>query len=326
MPQKNSIHSVGELRIGQKARMGHIWEMQSPRVVVIGSSNTDLVVSCDRLPSPGETLQGGEFERFGGGKGANQAVAAARAGAQTAFIGARGRDDFGKLAATALRREGIDTRYFKAMDGVTSGVALILLGGKSRENVIAVARSANDRLVPSDVDRAAALIRRADVIVAQLEIPLPVVCRAAEMAGDAGVPFILNPAPARKLPARLLRMVHVLVPNEHEAALLSGEKDIRRAAQALLRMGPRHVVITRGSAGVLLADQDGLRSIPACKVRPVDTVGAGDCFSAWLSVGIAGGLDLDAAAHRAVRAAALAVTRKGAQSGMPSLAEVSGLS
>ncbi len=183
------------------------------RVVVVGSSNTDLVLACPRLPGPGETLLGGDFHRFHGGKGANQAVAAARAGARVTFVGARGDDDLGRAVAKALRREGIDTRHFRIRAKRTSGLALILLGGKERENIIAVARSANDLLAARDVTPARGAFRRARVIVAQLEVPLPAVLATAVLAKRLGIPFLLNPAPAQRLPERLLRLVHTSIPS-----------------------------------------------------------------------------------------------------------------
>jgi len=292
------------------------------RLIVIGSSNTDLVLNCERLPGPGETLLGGEFAQFAGGKGANQAVAAARAGAKVAFVGAHGADDFGRRAKAGLHGEGIDVRFFREKRKVSSGIALILVGGKERENMIAVARSANDALVPADLQAAAFSTARA--VIVQLEIPLSTVLAAARAAAKKGIPFILNPAPARKLPRALLRLVHTLVPNEHEAALLAGTPPghPRDAALRLLNLGCRQVVVTLGARGVLLAGEGGFREIPAPRVKPVDTVGAGDCFTAWLGVGMAEGLSLDAAAERAVRAASLAVTRRGAQAGMPYRREV----
>lgn len=266
-----------------------------PRLLVIGSSNTDLVIQCDRLPNPGETQLGGEFARYAGGKGANQAVAAARAGARVTFVGAHGDDDFGRAAKAGLRREGIDVHYFRETTA-PSGVALILVGGKSRENLIAVARSANEQVTLRGVN-----FSRYDAVVCQLEIPLPVVHEAARKAHSAGIPFILNPAPARQLPSSLLRLVHTLVPNEHE-----------------IQPGAQHTVITLGARGA----QVGKLRIPAPRVKPVDTVGAGDCFTAWLAVGIAEGLSLEDAARRAVKAASIAVTRPGAQPGMPYRREV----
>ena len=270
-----------------------------PHLVVVGSSNTDLVLACDRLPKPGETLLGGEFRQFAGGKGANQAVAAARAGARVTFIGAHGNDDFGRAAKAGLKREGIDVSRFRQVPGISSGIALILIGGRDRQNLIAVAKSANDCVKNIRIPKA-------DAVVAQLEIPLPAVLEAARQAKAAGIPFILNPAPARKLPAELLRLVHTLVPNEHEYALLG-------------RPRCRQVVVTLGVKGAQII---GGPLIPAPKVKPVDTVGAGDCFTAWLAVGIAEKLPLEQAVARACRAAAIAVTRPGAQAGMPWRREV----
>jgi len=292
------------------------------RVLVVGSSNTDLVVDCDRLPKPGETLLGGRFQQVGGGKGANQAVAIARAGGKVVFVGARGGDDYGDRALKALKREGIGVSHFKKIPGSSSGIALILVGGASRENMIAVARSSNDRLSAQDVKRAAPAFRKSAVVLAQLEIPLPAVMEASRIAGKLGLPFILNPAPARQLPENLLRKVHTLIPNEHEAALLSGEEDPVRAGAALLARGCRQVLITRGAKGAVLVSREGVKEFPAPKVKPVDTVGAGDCFCGWFALGLAEGLPMEDSVRRALRAASLSVTRKGAQDSMPRRAEV----
>jgi ribokinase len=293
-----------------------------PKVIIVGSSNTDLVLSCAHLPKPGETLLGGEFQRYAGGKGANQAVAAARAGAHVTFIGARGRDDFGRAAAESLRQEKIDVRYFVETADAPSGVALILLGGKTRENMIAVARSANDLVSAKHLQAACAEFRRAQVVVAQLEIPLDAVLAAAELAQGAKIPFLLNPAPARALPKKLLKLVHTLTPNEHEAALLTGETDPLKAGAALLKSGCKQIVITLGAKGALLVDPNGSRHFRAPKVKPVDTVGAGDCFTGWLAAGIAEGLAIEASIDRALHAASLSVTRSGAQPGMPYRREI----
>ena len=294
----------------------------SSRIVVVGSSNTDLVINAPRLPAPGETVAGGSLLRFGGGKGANQAVAAARAGARVTFVGARGSDDLGAAALAALKREGIDVTHFTVRPDAGSGVALIIVGGTTGENQITIARSANDLLAPADVTRAASAIARAGAVVAQLEVPLAAVARAATLARQNRVPFILNPAPARKLSASLLRQVSVLVPNEHEAALLSGERDPKRAARRLLAAGCGAVVITLGAKGALIADEQGMRTLAAPRVRTVDTVGAGDCFTGWLAAGLAEGLSLTDAALRAIAAASISVTRPGAQASMPLRREV----
>jgi ribokinase len=199
---------------------------------------------------------------------------------------------------------------------------LILIGGRSRENLIAVARSANDTVMPMEVTSARREIARAQAVVAQLEIPLETVIAAAQMASQAGIPFILNPAPARHLPRALLRQVYALTPNEHEAALLTGESDLTRAGRRLLALGCRHVVVTRGARGAIWFEGDNAKSFAAPKVRVVDTVGAGDCFTAWLAVGIAEQLGMEKTIPRALRAASLAVTRAGAQAAMPQRREV----
>jgi ribokinase len=294
----------------------------APRIAVIGSSNTDLVLPCPRLPRAGETVLSGPLSRLAGGKGANQAVAAARAGARVTFIGAHGDDEFGRAARTALCAEGIDVRHFVKRQGVGSGIALILVGGKSRENLIAVAQSANDTLGKTDILRAEKAIAAADVIVAQLEVPLAAVTAAAELATAYHRPFILNPAPAQKLPVALLRLVHTLTPNENEVAMLTGHTDPRTAANFLHRKGCRQAVITLGSRGALLSNATSQQIIPAPKVRPVDTVGAGDCFTAWLAVGLASGMAAPDAVAQAATAASICVTRSGAQAAMPTKKEV----
>ena len=294
----------------------------SPRVLVVGSSNTDLVIASSRLPKPGETLLGGEFRRAAGGKGANQAVAAARAGANVTFIGACGDDDFGRAARADLRREKINLRHFSTRKGCSSGLALILIGGRARENLIAVARSANDTLLPHDLAKTRLEFVRAQAVVAQLEIPLETVVAAAQFSHEAGVPFILNPAPARRLPRALLRQVYALTPNEHEATLLTGENNLKVAGRKLLAFGCRHVVITRGARGGIWFSSEGTKVFAAPKVSVVDTVGAGDCFTAWLAVGIAEQLPLGKAIPRALKAASFAVTRNGAQSAMPTKLEL----
>lgn len=291
-------------------------------MLVVGSSNTDLVLACTRLPKPGETLLGGDFQRFQGGKGANQAVAASRAGATVTFVGARGDDDFGSAACAAMQKEGIETASFLVKKGLSSGVALILLGGKSRENMIGVARSANDALEPSDIRKADKLFKNAGIVVCQLETPLETVRESAEKARALNIPFLLNPAPARPLPAALLKLVHTLTPNEHEAALLTGKSDPVEAGRALLKKGCQQVVITLGARGALLVRAGEARRFIAPKVKPVDTVGAGDCFTGWLAAGLAAGLATEIVLERAILAAAFSVTRAGAQSSMPRLRDL----
>jgi len=288
-----------------------------PRVVIVGSSNTDLTIQCPVLPGRGETVLGSDLYQAGGGKGANQAVAAARAGAQVAFVGAVGDDDFGRAAVESLAGEGIDVKRVRTMRGVASGVALIFVERKTGENLIGVAAGANGALTPADVDRAGPAIRRADVLLMQLEVPLPAVRRAAEIARKADVPVILNPAPmpAKPLPKTLLKCVDYLVPNEVELKAVGGP-------DALFRLGVKGLIVTLGAKGARVVTPGGATAVPAVKVRPVDTVGAGDCFCGCLAVGIAEGLALDAAARLACAAAAVSVTRRGAQPSMPTRREV----
>jgi len=303
-----------------KTEMGR----RGPRLAVVGSSNTDLVLTLNRLPRPGETLSGGLFQRFGGGKGANQAVALARAGCAVTLVGARGDDDFGREAAAALAAEGVDTAHFTVKHGVPSGVAVIFLGGRERDNMIGVARSANHALTAADVRAAEPAIAAAAGVLAQLEIPMPAVLAAARLARHHGRRFVLTPAPvpAAGLPAALFKLVDTLVPNAGEALLLTGKKTVEAAARELLRRGCRQVVVTQGAKGAFWMTAGACGHVPAPKVKPVDTVGAGDCFAAWLAAGLAGGLSLSEAVGRAVRAAAVKVTRAGAQAGMPRLSDV----
>ena len=297
--------------------------MPRPRVLLFGSSNTDFSVTCPRLPKPGETLTGGEFRRSRGGKGANQAVAAARAGARVIFVGARGQDAMGREAVAGLRAEGIDVSHFRIAPDLPSGIALILLGGRSRENMIAVARSANDSVSEEDIQAVEKEFSKAKIAVAKLEIPLPAVLAVARAARQANCPFLLNPAPAQRLPASLLQLVQILTPNEHEATQLTGESDPKRAGAALVRKGCRQVVITLGAGGALLVTRSGRKHFRAPKVRAVDTVGAGDCFTGWLATAVAEGLPIEEAIPLALQAASLAVTRPGAQAAMPHRHEVS---
>ncbi len=296
-----------------------------PRLVIVGSSNTDLVIRCPHLPQAGETVSGGDFARHAGGKGANQAVAAARAGARVTFIGRRGADEFGRAAAAGLRKEGISVTHFRVTPEAPSGIAVILLDGRSSENVIAVAKSANDLVSPADVDAAAAQFARADAVVAQLEVPLATVIAAAHLARHHGIPFILNPAPACDLPDELLRLVDYLTPNAHEMQRITGEQNTATAAAALHAKGVRNIAITLGERGSFISDGQDTRWIAALHISAIDTVGAGDCFTAWLAVGIAEGMPLADAARRATAAAAISVTRSGAQASMPTRAEIEGI-
>ncbi len=283
-----------------------------PRIVVIGSSNTDLVVKTRQLPRPGETLIGGAFLRAAGGKGANQAVAAARAGADVTLVARVGPDDFGRAALDGFRREGINADFVKVDPNQPSGVALILVDGRG-ENEIAVASGANAALSPADVDRAVPAIERAQIVVLQLEVPLRTVAHAVQIAKSLGKTVLLNPAPAARLPRSLLRQVDYLTPNEHERKTIAG-----RAR----RLACSYLIETRGAAGVRVTGPGFEAKIPAFKVKPVDTVGAGDCFSGTLAVALAERMWLTDAIKFACAAAAICVTRQGAQPSMPTRREI----
>jgi ribokinase len=239
------------------------------------------------LPRPGETVIGGEFQVHPGGKGANQAVAAARAGARVTFVTRIGSDPFGDAAMRRFRAEGIDTQFVTRSRAQPSGVALILVDRRG-ENLISVASGANGELSPRQVRAAADAIRSAHAVVAQLEVPLPAVAEAARLASGYGVPMLLNPAPARALPALLLAQLSFLTPNQGELAMLTGHTirqpaDIPHAAGQLLARGVLHVIVTRGAKGVCWCSRGRVRWFKAPKVRAVDTVGAGDCFSGALA-------------------------------------------
>ncbi len=286
----------------------------------------DLVVKSARIPVPGETILGGDFLMVPGGKGANQAVAAAKLGAQVSFVARLGNDLFGRKSLDNFRLEGVDATYVTLTSDAPSGVALITVD-EAGNNAIVVAPGANARLSPDDVRRAEERIRSAGAVVAQLEVPLATVQCAAEMARDAGVPFLLNPAPAQPLGPALLGMVAVLTPNETEARILTGidvvdDGSARKAARMLLDAGVKAVILTMGSKGFLLAEGNATEWIPAMEVKVVDTTAAGDAFTGSLAVSLAQGRGLRDAALFANRVAAFSVTRLGAQPSMPTLEEL----
>jgi ribokinase len=293
-----------------------------PQILVVGSSNTDMVVFCDRLPHPGETVLGGQFNMFGGGKGANQAVAAARAGGAITFLGAYGPDSFGTDARNRLVKEGINVDHFQCVQTLPSGIALILVDGVTRENLIAVAKSANDAVDSAMVSEARTAFESAGAVISQLEIRDGAIEAVARLCHELGKPFVLNPAPSRSLPKRIYESLYVIVVNEHEARDISGQEDIPAAIRALHELGCKNVVVTLGANGVMYSEGQTNELIAAPKVQAVDTTGAGDCFVGWLGVGVAEGLSLGAATERACKAASIKVTRAGAQDGMPYREEV----
>jgi ribokinase len=291
------------------------------QVVVVGSLNVDLVIRSARIPRPGETILGGEFHTLPGGKGANQAVAAARLGARVSMVGRVGDDAFGQELLNNLSADGIDHTFVLRDGASATGVALIVVDDAG-QNTIVVASGANMNLSPADVDAAAAVFATADALLLQLESPLETVIHAAALASAQGVPVILNPAPARPLPQELLTLVDVLVPNESETALLTGmpvgNQEEAIAASAALRLaGVGTVILTLGERGALLAGATVSRLLPAFDVDPVDTTAAGDAFLAGLAVALAEGKGLAEAVRWGNAVGALATTRFGAQTSLP---------
>lgn len=298
-------------------------------VTVVGSLNMDLVARTPRIPQPGETIIGGDFQTVPGGKGANQAVAAARLGGEVAMVGRLGEDAFAQPLLQNLSVAGIDHTFVMQDSGAATGVALIVVDDAG-ENSIVVASGANMRLSPADIDAAASSITTADVLLLQLENPLETVSRAAELACEHGVRVILNPAPARPLPANLLSLVDVLIPNETEAALLTGlpvssEEEAAVAATALQGLGVGSVILTLGERGAFLAQGQATQLIAAFAVTPVDTTAAGDAFVGGFAVALAEGRSMAEAVRWGNAAGALATTKLGAQPSLPSRAAVEAL-
>lgn len=296
-------------------------------VIVVGSLNMDLVVRIPQIPRPGETLLGGVFKTFPGGKGANQAVAAARLGAHVTMIGCVGGDAFGREMRDTLIAEDIDTTHILVHPESATGVALIQVDAAG-QNSIAVASGANFQLTSADVESAMQAIEKFDVLVMSLETPLETIYTAAKIASQRGAKVLLNPAPAQMLKPDLLELVDVLLPNEHEVALMTRQPalqsaaDLQTAAQKLLSLGVKNLMVTMGSQGAILFDGKTESNIPACPVQAVDTTAAGDCFVGALAVGLCEGRSLLAAAEFASAAAAISVTRDGAQPSLPRREEV----
>jgi ribokinase len=297
-----------------------------PRVCVVGSANVDLTFRTARLPRPGETLTGHGFQQDFGGKGANQAIAAARLGAQVSLVARLGDDPFGQQSLRRYRDEGLDVAYVRLDAGRPTGTAAIVVDDAA-QNCILVVPGANAALSPQDVRAAAVAIEQADVLLCQLEVPCESVLEAFRVARAAGVRTVLTPAPAVELPAELYALCDLCVPNETEAELLTGHAaggldQAEAAATELRRRGVGVVVVTLGGRGALLLDAEGARHVPAVRVEAVDPTGAGDAFTAALAVFSGEGLPLSEAARRASTVAALTVTRPGAQSAFPTRAQV----
>jgi ribokinase len=298
------------------------------RIVVVGSINLDLVGATPRIPIAGETVAGLSFQTFPGGKGANQAVAAARLGASVSMLGKLGTDAFGAQLRESLEESKVNTDGIEVVPG-SSGVALITTDAKG-ENAITVVAGANGYLSPVDLDAHIGIIRSAGILLTQLEIPLETVQYLGEIAIREGIPLVLDPAPARALSASLLKCVDWLTPNETEACFLLGwapgelsNEALEDAANALLTLGSQNVIVKLGGRGCFVALLDGTRQLmPAYGVRAIDTTAAGDAFNGALAVALLNGQDALSSASWATAVAAISVTRPGAQPSMPTSLEV----
>jgi ribokinase len=297
------------------------------KIAVVGSLNMDLVVKIPRIPSPGETLLGGEFKTHPGGKGANQAVAAARMGGDVYMVGCTGDDAFGRELRSTLEKDGINTSCVFIQPETATGVALIQVDDQGR-NSIAVAPGANYRLTVSDIQNAFEKIGRFDILVVQFEIPMETVYSAIRLGAQMGAKIIVNPAPAQSLPPDILALVDYLIPNEFELAILlhkSGmtEQEIHENIGQIQAFGCKNCIVTLGKNGSLAVDQTGHEwHIPAYTVQAVDSTAAGDCFVGALAVGLSEGKPLDESIKFASAAASISVTREGAQPSIPSRDEV----
>lgn len=293
------------------------------KILVVGSSNTDLIIKVPEIPRPGETLIGGEFQTFQGGKGANQAVAAARGGGDVVFIASVGTDNYGADSIKGYKLDNINTENIKICKNSPSGIAMITIA-HSGENAITVASGANAELKPEDLDEAEEAFHEADYMLVQLETPLDTVQKAVEICAEFETKVILNPAPATDLPDDIISRIDIITPNEREAERLTGvvvkvEQDASKAADVLHKRGIDTVIITLGSQGAFLSDRvSGIsKTVPGFKVEATDTTAAGDVFNGQLAVALAEGLALEDAIRQAHAAAALSVQKLGAQSSIP---------
>jgi ribokinase len=296
-----------------------------PKIVVIGSSNTDMVIKVSSLPGAGETVLGGEFHMVNGGKGANQAIAAARAGGEVVFLASIGNDSFGQRSIEVLEKEGIDISRIKIQEKEPSGVALINVSD-SGENSISVAPGANSFLLPDDIEEARSVIEGADIVLIQLEIPLETVYTSIRIASESHIPVILNPAPARQLDFDMLKLVSVITPNKHELAIIASSKNndpgYERLIKRLQGTGLNNIVVTLGEDGVIFSGNGLIKRQAGDKVEAVDTTAAGDTFNGYLAVSLAEGKSMEEAVRIANRAASISVTRLGASTSIPYLKEI----
>jgi len=295
-------------------------------IVVIGSSNTDLVIRTSQFPEPGETVIGGEFNTFAGGKGANQAVAASRLGADVTFVAKVGNDSFGKVAVQGFEKEGIHTQYIFTDKSLPSGVASITLNEQGQNSII-VAPGANNALSKEHIQLAKETLQNADLLLIQLEVPLETVLFSIELSYALGVRVILNPAPAFELPKEIYAKIDVITPNETEAFLLTGievvdSETASLAATKFLDWGVKHVVITLGEKGLFYKNSETAFLMPAIKTEVKDTTAAGDIFNGALAVALSEGKNWQAALKFANIAASIGVGRLGAQASVPFRKEV----
>jgi len=304
--------------------------MEKKWVTVLGSFVADLAFRTNRVPVWGETLMGSEFKLGPGGKGSNQAVAAARAGGRVSFISKLGPDPFGDMARALYKTEGIDTQFLFATASAT-GAATIIIDAIKGENAIIVVPGACFEVTAAEVDQARDLIANSGVFVAQLELPLVVVEHGLALAHSLGVPTILNPAPAQPLPESIYRHIDYITPNESEAAALTGiavstAADAERAADAFLARGVRNAVITMGAQGVFVKNADVRAHVPAVSAgKVVETTGAGDAFNGGFAVALSEGMDLVEAARLGCATAGISITRPGTAPSMPTRAEIDAL-
>lgn len=296
-------------------------------ILVIGSANMDLVVSTERFPQPGETVFGKKFGMYPGGKGANQAVAAAKLGGNVYFLGKMGKDTFREKLCASMQKDGVNLDHLLIDSEASTGMALITLNGGGQNEIIVVSGS-NMSLSPADIESKRPIFAAARFVLLQLEIPLETVTQAARLAKEQGAIVILNPAPACELPPALLRLIDYLTPNETEAELLiqqgvHDQNSAQAAATKLLAHGVKNVVLTMGDKGALLVNREKVELFPAKQVQAVDTTAAGDAFNGALAFALANGKMVDEAIRFANTVAAYSVTKMGAQSSMPTLEQVS---
>lgn len=291
------------------------------RITVVGSINMDLIVRTPRLPKLGETILGEDLVKAGGGKGANQAVACARLGAEVSFIGNTGNDEFGKQLISDLEKEGIDCSYTGCLNNISTGVALITVV-KEGDNAIVVSPGANMLLSPEDLRKGEETFRTGRAALFQLEVPVETLAEGLYLSRKHDLLTILDPAPFKEIPDEILGSVDILVPNSIEIMQMTGEQDVEGAAEVLIRRGVKRIILTAGAQGAFLFEQDLKTRIPAPSVTPVDTTGAGDAFAGGIAVALSEGRRVEDAIRLANCSGALACTVLGAQTSLPERAAV----